>query len=292
MKKHIIPFIFILIILSWCTNENTWVNQSNNFNDNKKTSILENTGVNINTWTNSLLWLTNIEESSDKNKELKWKITDAYFSDISETTPFSLAPSNYYIPDNFSIADTGTLRIVNNTIYSKDKNNVYFTMMELENIEWYDTDKIRWILPYKWFTGTSLFSTDGSSLYFVWKKVIDWDIKTLRFITFDFNNDKEIEAWDKNNLYIWLNIFKWWDINTITKFDNSCYADKKNLYCQFWEFWWSPFEIIKWVDIDTFSKIERPLYKDKNHIYDRGRILEWVSPDWFDVKKYLKEKNN
>ncbi len=208
------------------------------------------------------------------------KITNAYISGEIE----AVWENEINYMDNTT--DKTTLKKLSGTSYFKDKNHSYFNMMELDKIYDLDPKKIKWVLPYKWFTGETWFATDWKDLYFKGDKVEDWDINTLKFSDF--------WAWDKNNLYLTWTIIKWVKIDELLKISDNCFKDKINIICNFFEWWWTKYHIIEWADLKTFKEIVYPRYKDKNFVYLYWSKIELIDVNSFKIidDNYTKDKNN
>ncbi len=212
-------------------------------------------------------------EATCSPKEIKsstnlWeiKLIDAYLSD--ETEEISEEEKKVFISGNPTI-NLKTLVKFKNSSYYKDNNNVY----DIDNFD--DIlNKIDWVNPKEFKTIQPIwYWYDWTFWYIKYIKTEKMKIDINSLIIKSFWDD--LYAWDKDNLYIGPNIYKW-DINTFEKIW-GCYKDKYNVYCLPCECWFSSYELVKWVDVNSFSEIwDFKHIKDKNNLY----LYDWTIIQW------------
>lgn len=269
--------------------KNTWslnkINNSKNIEKESNASKLKS-----NTWTTTLSWeiLSNswiIQEETDENKI---KLINA---SLSTETIFLSEEDKEFMKNEIDDLDTSSFVKFKNSIYSKDKNNVYFLIFWLNKLIWVNPNTFKVLQP-DWY-----YWTDWTWIYMLEKKIENMDLASLKFAKI---NEKLIVWWDKNNLYIWSRlIIKWWDINSIVSLSENCIKDNLNVYCSFADFWttkeWDSYEIVEWVDLNTYTPLDYFYAKDKNFIYFEGYKIEWadtVSFKIFNNSLFAKDENN
>lgn len=320
MKKYFSLLLLTLLLASCGKNQNSEVVVSSGEIQKQETIKTEFSEITkTNTWESVEIWsgiikndlLVDKEKYNFENINAESKIYDAYISDETEKVSFD---SLNNISD---VADKNSLVKISNTIYYKDNKNLYLeddyaSLVKVNSIS--DFSKFKGILPYKWFTWSSNFVTDGKNIFNWYNKIDNWDITTFKFKIF---SDGFKVAGDSKNIYDWYIVwwdiisfqYIWWDyykdnnnvylyhLRTIKKIEwanakkfeiideNSGYSkDENNVYYRW--------EKIEWANPKTFEIIdENSIYsKDKNNVYYRSEKLEWINPNWFDLEKYLKER--
>lgn len=267
---------------SWNWLIDSWTSTAQKVKTVKKTEV-----TNIDLWT----W------SENKSVLLSWSTVDNSWSiivedddkiklidaSISEETELLSAEEKEFMKNEVDEVDTETFVRFKNSIYSKDKNNVYFLIYWLNKLTWANPNNFKILQP-DWY-----YWTDWTWIYMLEKKIDDMDLDSLKFIKI---TDKFIVWWDKNNLYIWSRlIIKWWDINSLVYLSENCLKDNKNVYCSFADFWvtkeWDSYEILEWVDLDSYEAYDYFYAKDKDNIY-----FEWIKLDWIDKTSFKVYKNS
>lgn len=301
MKKYFVLLLLSFVLISCGKQENqpiTITEVPKNMEqvvvenkEDKEDTIVENNEIS-NTWEIIENWSgENVKENnnfSDVNNSAK--IYDAYISDDTEKVN-----SNFNDP---LISDKTSLVKIIGTNYFKDKESVYFEWFGgLAKIEWINPNSVKWVIPYKSFTWSSLFLTDWKDLYY-WvynvNKVLKWDLSSLKFKIFW---DNSLVATDKNNFYLSQTIFKFGiNIENIKQSKlYNCLNDDINVYCIFGEFWWAPYDKLSWVDINSFEQVEWNIYKDINNTYNVLWLIENIdyksNPEYIVGDNYVFKKS-
>lgn len=259
--------------------KNTWsLNKLwNKINEEKKENIVK---IITNTWVtqDNKSWSWETQSNSWDTEELENKIKLINAS-ISNETEYLTEEEKEFMKNEIDELDTSTFVRFKNSIYSKDKNNVYFLVFWLNKLLWVNPNTFKVLQP-DWY-----YWTDWTWIYLLEKKIEDMDFPTLKFAKI---NDTLTVWWDKNNLYIWSRlVIKWWDINSISALSENCIKDNLHVYCSFADFWttkeWDSYEIVEWVDLDTYAPYDYFYAKDKNNIYFEWFKVEWALIDSFKV---------
>lgn len=259
--------------------KNTWsLNKLwNKINEEKKENIVK---IITNTWVtqDNKSWSWETQSNSWDTEELENKIKLINAS-ISNETEYLTEEEKEFMKNEIDELDTSTFVRFKNSIYSKDKNNVYFLVFWLNKLLWVNPNTFKVLQP-DWY-----YWTDWTWIYLLEKKIEDMDFPTLKFAKI---NDNLTVWWDKNNLYIWSRlVIKWWDINSISTLSENCIKDNLHVYCSFTDFWttkeWDSYEIIEWALIDSFVTYDYFYAKDKDNIYFEWFKVEWALIDSFKV---------
>lgn len=259
--------------------KNTWsLNKLwNKINEEKKENIVK---IITNTWVtqDNKSWSWETQSNSWDTEELENKIKLINAS-ISNETEYLTEEEKEFMKNEIDELDTSTFVRFKNSIYSKDKNNVYFLVFWLNKLLWVNPNTFKVLQP-DWY-----YWTDWTWIYLLEKKIEDMDFPTLKFAKI---NDNLTVWWDKNNLYIWSRlVIKWWDINSISTLSENCIKDNLHVYCSFADFWttkeWDSYEIIEWALIDSFVTYDYFYAKDKDNIYFEWFKVEWALIDSFKV---------
>ncbi|NDK08735.1 hypothetical protein EOM39_05855 [Candidatus Gracilibacteria bacterium] len=249
----------------------------NKINEEKKENIVKiitNTGVTQDNKSGS----GETQSNSGDTEELENKIKLINAS-ISNETEYLTEEEKEFMKNEIDELDTSTFVRFKNSIYSKDKNNVYFLVFGLNKLLGVNPNTFKVLQPdgYYW--------TDGTGIYLLEKKIEDMDFPTLKFAKI---NDTLTVGGDKNNLYIGSRlVIKGGDINSISALSENCIKDNLHVYCSFADFGTTKegdsYEIVEGVDLDTYAPYDYFYAKDKNNIYFEGFKVEGALIDSFKV---------
>ena len=268
---------------TWIEVSNTWITENSKIvaKEEKKIS---------NTWTwkagEIVIWswelINNSWTTLDLIKEDINKL-ELINATISEETEELSKEEKEFMKNEVDELDLDTFVRFKNSIYFKDKNNVYFLIYWLNKLIWANPINFKVLQP-DWY-----YWTDWKGIYIMEKKIENLDYSTLKFAVI---NEKFIVWWDKNNLYIGSRWIFWsGDINSLQYLSDNCLKDNKNVYCSFADFWetkwWDSYDIIEWVDNNTFEVLDYSYSKDKDNIY-----FEWIKMEEVDVESFKVFKNS
>lgn len=276
---------------TWKEVSNSWVTKKSEIVkiEESKTNITNTwseNNIGIWTWeTNNNSWITLDLTEEDKSKI---KLINATISDEIEELS---KEEKEFMKNEVDEVDLDTFVKFKNSIYFKDKNNIYFLIYWLNKLTWVNPINFKVLQP-DWY-----YWTNWNWIYILDKKIDNIDFDTLKFAVI---NESFTVWWDKNNLYIWSRWVFWsGDINSLVYLSENCIKDNKNVYCSFAEFWetkwWDSYYIIEWVETATFEILDYSYSKDKNNIYYEWIKLEWVDSKSFKVFKnswFAKDENN
>ena len=176
---------------------------------------------------------------------------------------YSKDKNNIYYSDRKIIGvDLPTFQRIDENIYSKDKNNIYFRGKKISGA---DKDTFEKIDKYN-------YSKDKNNIYYNDKKIEGVDKNTFE-LTYDFGSVvNEYYSKDKNNVYYENKKLKGIDVKTFKKIsrlvDNFLIEDKNGFYIVEKDGSVAPINS-KEVDIENLSQlaIKTNLYHDKDSMY-------------------------
>lgn len=176
---------------------------------------------------------------------------------------YSKDKNNIYYSDRKIIGvDLPTFQRIDENIYSKDKNNIYFRGKKISGA---DKDTFEKIDKYN-------YSKDKNNIYYNDKKIEGVDKNTFE-LTYDFGSVvNEYYSKDKNNVYYENKKLKGIDVKTFKKInrlvDNFLIEDKNGFYIVEKDGNIAPIDS-KEVDIENLSQlaIKTNLYHDKDSMY-------------------------
>ena len=176
---------------------------------------------------------------------------------------YSKDKNNIYYSDRKIIGvDLPTFQRIDEHIYSKDKNNIYFRGKKISGA---DKDTFEKIDKYN-------YSKDKNNIYYNDKKIEGVDKNTFE-LTYDFGSVvNEYYSKDKNNVYYENKKLKGIDVKTFKKIsrlvDNFLIEDKNGFYIVEKDGSVAPIDS-KEVDIENLSQlaIKTNLYHDKDSMY-------------------------
>ena len=176
---------------------------------------------------------------------------------------YSKDKNNIYYSDRKIIGvDLPTFQRIDEYIYSKDKNNIYFRGKKISGA---DKDTFEKIDEYN-------YSKDKNNIYYNDKKIEGVDKNTFE-LTYDFGSVvNEYYSKDKNNVYYENKKLKGIDVKTFKKIsrlvDNFLIEDKNGFYIVEEDGSVAPIDS-KEVDIENLSQlaIKTNLYHDKDSMY-------------------------
>ncbi len=176
---------------------------------------------------------------------------------------YSKDKNNIYYSDRKIIGvDLPTFQRIDEHIYSKDKNNIYFRGKKISGA---DKDTFEKIDKYN-------YSKDKNNIYYNDKKIEGVDKNTFE-LTYDFGSVvNEYYSKDKNNVYYENKKLKGIDVKTFKKIsrlvDNFLIEDKNGFYIVEKDGSIAPIDS-KEVDIENLSQlaIKTNLYHDKDSMY-------------------------
>ena len=176
---------------------------------------------------------------------------------------YSKDKNNIYYSDRKIIGvDLPTFQRIDENIYSKDKNNIYFRGKKISGA---DKDTFEKIDKYN-------YSKDKNNIYYNDKKIEGVDKNTFE-LTYDFGSVvNEYYSKDKNNVYYENKKLKGIDVKTFKKIsrlvDNFLIEDKNGFYIVEEDGSLAPIDS-KEVDIENLSQlaIKTNLYHDKDSMY-------------------------
>ena len=176
---------------------------------------------------------------------------------------YSKDKNNIYYSDRKIIGvDLPTFQRIDEYIYSKDKNNIYFRGKKISGA---DKDTFEKIDKYN-------YSKDKNNIYYNDKKIEGVDKNTFE-LTYDFGSVvNEYYSKDKNNVYYENKKLKGIDVKTFKKIsrlvDNFLIEDKNGFYIVEEDGSIAPIDS-KEVDIENLSQlaIKTNLYHDKDSMY-------------------------
>ncbi len=184
-------------------------------------------------------------------------------------------------------ADVESFEVLNNgycdNCYAKDKNNIYFSIHALENVD-YDSFEVI----------NERYARDKDYVYDGDKKLEFVDVESFEVLVYEGDN-RYLK--DKNNIY-WqkystgnLLILEDVDVESFEVLNEQYTKDKNNVRC-FGDNYSG--YILEESDPATFEILQGNFAKDKNNYYFHCRKLKNVDQSTFEVlsDQYAKDKNN
>ena len=224
---------------------------------------------------------------------------------ISKSTKFDETYSTKIIKN----ADVNSFEVMKNSMYTKDKNNIYFTRNDVVKLE--GADKDSFVIQ----ENENDFSYDKNSVYFMGKKINGISSSEFRIIDLNNRNESFYFLTDNKNLYKLITIF---DENSgkivktklvtienpkvdtksfevINKNFDTYYRDKNTVYYYDADFG-KELKKLEAADSNSFVSLEADFGKDNRNIYYNGNKLEGVNSNGFQILDenaiIFKNKNN
>lgn len=192
-------------------------------------------------------------------------------------------------------ADKDTFEVMENSNYSKDKNNIYYTGYNVVQLQ--DVDKNSFTI-----VEDENFSYDKNNVYYAGRKLNDISpngFKVTRLVNrrnrpINFLNDnkniyKFIEEYDEETgelKSVKITVVKnpKVDSKTFEVFDywENYFRDKNNVYYEN-ELYKMGLKKIEGADRNSFEILNSEFSKDKNNVYYYGNKMKGISPDGFEI---------
>ena len=205
-------------------------------------------------------------------------------------------------------ADVNSFEVMENSMYTKDKNNIYFTRDNTVKLE--GADKSSFVI----ITEDIDFSYDKNNVYFRGKKINGISSDGFKIINLNSQNESFYFLADNKNLYKLITIFSE-DTDEIVetklvavknpevdiasfesekKFFTNYYRDKNNVY--YYDADYKELKKLEGADRNSFISLEENFGKDDKNVYYSGNKLEGVNSDGFEILDenaiIFKNKNN
>ena len=224
---------------------------------------------------------------------------------ISKSTKFDETYSSKIIKN----ADVNSFEVMKNNMYTKDKNNIYFTRNDVVKLE--GADKDSFVIQ----ENENDFSYDKNSVYFMGKKINGINSNEFRIIDLNNKNESFYFLTDNKNLYKLITIFDedsgkiaktklvtienpkvdTKSFEVINKNFDTYYRDKNTVYYYDADFG-KELKKLEAADSNSFVSLESDFGKDNRNIYYNGNKLEGVNSDGFEILDenaiIFKNKNN
>ena len=205
-------------------------------------------------------------------------------------------------------ADVNSFEVMENSMYTKDKNNIYFTRDNIIKLE--GADKGSFVI----ITEEVDFSYDKNNVYFRGKKINGINSDGFKIINLNNQNESFYFLTDNKNLYKLINIFdedsgkivktKLVTIETpkvdtksfgvIKKDSDTYYRDKNTVY--YYDADYKELKRLEDADRNSFISLEANFGKDNKNVFYNGNKLEGVNSDGFEILDenaiIFKNKNN
>ena len=192
-------------------------------------------------------------------------------------------------------ADVNSFEVMENSMYTKDKNNIYFTRDNTIKLE--GADKDSFVIQ----ENDNDFSYDKNNVYFMGKKINGINSDEFRIINLNNKNESFYFLTDNKNLYKLINIFdedsgkivktKLVTIETpkvdiksfgvIKKDSDTYYRDKNNVY--YYDADYKELKRLEDADRNSFISLEANFGKDNKNVFYNGNKLEGVNSDGFEI---------
>ena len=206
-------------------------------------------------------------------------------------------------------ADVNSFEVMENSMYTKDKNNIYFTRDNIIKLE--GADKDSFVIQ----ENDNDFSYDKNNVYFMGKKINGINSDEFRIINLNNKNESFYFLTDNKNLYKLINIFDedsgkivktklvtienpkvdTKSFEVINKNFDTYYRDKNTVYYYDADFG-KELKKLEAADSNSFVSLEADFGKDNRNIYYNGNKLEGVNSDGFEILDenaiIFKNKNN
>ena len=224
---------------------------------------------------------------------------------ISKSTKFDETYSSKIIKN----ADVNSFEVMKNNMYTKDKNNIYFTRDNTIKLE--GADKDSFVIQ----ENENDFSYDKNSVYFMGKKINGISSSEFRIIDLNNKNESFYFLTDNKNLYKLITIFDedsgkivktklvtienpkvdTKSFEVINKNFDTYYRDKNTVYYYDADFG-KELKKLEAADSNSFVSLKADFGKDDRNIYYNGNKLEGVNSDGFEILDenaiIFKNKNN
>ena len=211
---------------------------------------------------------------------------------ISKSTKFDETYSSKIIKN----ADVNSFEVMKNNMYTKDKNNIYFTRDNIIKLE--GADKGSFVIQ----ENENDFSYDKNNIYFMGKKINGINSNEFRIIDLNNRNESFYFLTDNKNLYKLITIFDGdsgkiaktklvtienpkvdtKSFEVINKNFDTYYRDKNTVYYYDADFG-KELQKLEAADSNSFVSLEADFGKDNRNIYYNGNKLEGVNSDGFEI---------
>ena len=205
-------------------------------------------------------------------------------------------------------ADVNSFEVVENSMYTKDKNNIYFTRDNTIKLEGADKNSFGIV------TGEVDFSYDKSNVYFRGKKINGMSSHGFKIINLNNQNESFYFLADNKNLYKFITIFSEdtdeivetklvavknpkvdiTSFESLKKFFTNYYRDKNNVY--YYNTDYKELKRLEGADRNSFISLEANFGKDDKNVFYYGNKIEGVNSDGFEILDenaiIFKNKNN
>ena len=205
-------------------------------------------------------------------------------------------------------ADVNSFEVVENSMYTKDKNNIYFTRDNTIKLEGADKNSFGIV------TGEVDFSYDKSNVYFRGKKINGMSSHGFKIINLNNQNESFYFLADNKNLYKFITIFSEdtdeivetklvavknpkvdiTSFESVKKFFTNYYRDKSNIY--YYDADYKELKRLEGADRNSFISFEANFGKDNKNVFYNGNKLEGINSDGFEISDenaiIFKNKNN
>lgn len=222
------------------------------------------------------------------------KVTNNIFIDNSYR--YSINPLSKAL--NLSRVDTETFEVFPNTLYSKDKNSIYFNEIKINdanfatfspiddtyakdiNNVYYLGRKIEYADPngFTVIDDQYSFSKDKNFVYHYGKHINDLDPKTLTLVLIPNQNKFFPLFRDKSSIFLSERKINDADPITFKALSENFYQDKNNIYFQN--------QKIPNVDAESFQVINQQYAKDQHKVYWQSTIVEGADPNSMEIILY------
>ena len=192
-------------------------------------------------------------------------------------------------------ADVNSFEVVENSMYTKDKNNIYFTRDNTIKLEGADKNSFGIV------TGEVDFSYDKSNVYFRGKKINGMSSHGFKIINLNNQNESFYFLADNKNLYKFITIFSEdtdeivetklvavknpkvdiTSFESVKKFFTNYYRDKYNVY--YYDVDYKELKRLEGADRNSFISLEENFGKDNKNVFYNGNKLEGVNSDGFEI---------
>ena len=205
-------------------------------------------------------------------------------------------------------ADVNSFEVVGNSMYTKDKNNIYFTRDNTIKLEGADKNSFGIV------TGEVDFFYDKSNVYFRGKKINGMSSHGFKIINLNNQNESFYFLADNKNLYKFITIFSEdtdeivetklvavknpkvdiTSFESVKKFFTNYYRDKYNVY--YYDVDYKEMKKLEGADRNSFISFEANFGKDNKNVFYNGNKLEGINSDGFEISDenaiIFKNKNN
>ena len=210
---------------------------------------------------------------------------------ISKSTKFDETYSSKIIKN----ADVNSFEVMKNNMYTKDKNNIYFTRDNTVKLE--GADKGSFVIV----TEEVDFSYDKTNVYFRGGKVNGVNSDGFKIINLNNQNESFYFLADNKNLYKLITIFDEdtdeivetklvavknpkvdiTSFESVKKFFTNYYRDKSNVY--YYDADYKELKRLEGADRNSFISFEENFGKDNKNVFYNGNKLEGVNSDGFEI---------